>query len=202
MGRGDSCQSCSRQGLIRGDPSLVLTCMVGHPHPPTPFLCFLDRSVVANEPMWVPMWRGGKGAGRIMAMPSGHLSDGRGQGRPAPDQTLDGQNPFDRWLEHGSGPWAGRGEDTAIRVDAAPGWRVQTEFQGVGWGGFVIGKRARRWGVELSVTCGVVRVRYRQLGEEVRLLSQLWPLGSCHHMSLLLPSLQNYAAMKLVKPFS
>lgn len=52
---GDSFQSCSSQHLIRGDPSQVLACVVGHlrtPSPPTPSLplCFLDRSVVAGEP--------------------------------------------------------------------------------------------------------------------------------------------------------
>lgn len=66
VGRGDSSRSCNRQGLIRGDPSLVLTCMVSHPHTPHPStlsLCWLDGSVVANELMWVPMWRcmGGPG---------------------------------------------------------------------------------------------------------------------------------------------
>lgn len=58
VGRGDSCQSCSWQDLIRGDPSLGLTCTVGHPHTAHPSalsLCWLDGSVVANEPMWVPM---------------------------------------------------------------------------------------------------------------------------------------------------
>ena len=37
VGRGDSCQSCSSQGLIRGDPSPGLACVVGHPcTPPSP----------------------------------------------------------------------------------------------------------------------------------------------------------------------
>lgn len=40
----------------------------------------------------------------------------------------------------------------------------------------MIGQRARRWVVELSVAWGVVRVRYRQVVESVSLLSQLWPL--------------------------
>lgn len=38
VGRGGSCQSCGRQGLIRDDPSLVVACTTGHPHtakPPT-----------------------------------------------------------------------------------------------------------------------------------------------------------------------
>lgn len=31
MGRGGSYKFCSRQDLIKGDPSLVLACIAGHP---------------------------------------------------------------------------------------------------------------------------------------------------------------------------
>lgn len=135
VGRGDSCRSCNRQGLIRGDPSLVLTCMVGHPHTPHP-----STLSVGWMGVWWPMSSCGfpcgdawEVLGRVMAMPSGHPSDGRGQGRPAPDQALDDQSPLGRWLEHGRGPWVGGGEDRAIQAAVAPGWRVQAEFQeGVG----------------------------------------------------------------------
>ena len=41
VGRGDSCQSCGSQGLIRGDPSPVLACLVGHPRTPHPPLSLL-----------------------------------------------------------------------------------------------------------------------------------------------------------------
>lgn len=62
--RGDSCQSCSSQRLIRGDPSLVLALVVGHPRTPcslTLSFSFLDGSMVASEP-WVRVSRcGGRG---------------------------------------------------------------------------------------------------------------------------------------------
>lgn len=37
-GTGDSFQSYSSQGLIRGDPSQVLACIAGHPRTPAPQL--------------------------------------------------------------------------------------------------------------------------------------------------------------------
>lgn len=58
MGRGGYCQSCSRQGSIKGAPPLVLGCAVGHPRQPVPSslsLCFLDKGVMIREP-WAAMW--------------------------------------------------------------------------------------------------------------------------------------------------
>ena len=106
VGRGDSCQSCSRQGLIRGDPSLALTCVVGRPHTPHP----ATLSLFSGWHLWWPVspcgflcGAHGRGVARIMAMPSGHLSGGRDHGMPASDQDLGDQSLLGRWLEHGSG---------------------------------------------------------------------------------------------------
>lgn len=120
---GDSFQSYSSQGLIRGDPSQVLACVAGHPRtpsPPTLSLCFLDGSMVANEP-----WAHARGG--IVAMPSSHLSDRRGHGSPG------GQDPLSSGLGQESGPWMD--EETAIQTV----W--PSPFRKV-WG--VVGEGARR----------------------------------------------------------
>ena len=80
VGRGDSCQSCSSQGLIRGDPSPGLAWVVGHPcTPPLPSaLSLLLGQEHGGQRAWGScVWGVWSGVGRIPAVPSGHLSDGR-----------------------------------------------------------------------------------------------------------------------------
>ena len=55
-------------------------------------------------------------------MPSGHLSDRGGQGRPAPGQALGDLSPLGSWLGHGSEPWMDGDEDRAIQAAVAPRW--------------------------------------------------------------------------------
>lgn len=85
-GVGDSFQSYSSQGLIKDYPSQVLACITGHPctpSPPTLSLCTFWTGA------WWPVSPGSMWEGeRIMAMPSGHLSDKEARAGPG------GQNPL------------------------------------------------------------------------------------------------------------
>lgn len=179
MGRGGSSQSSSSQSLIRGDPSQVLACVVGHSRTPCPLtpslsLCFLNRSEVANEP-WVPMVGvGGWGE----SWPCLQATCLMGEVRAGPGD----QSPLGSWLEHGSVAWIDGEEDRAVqaavvprRVDASG---ISAKSRLVWWA-----RAPGGWNVELSEVQGVGR----GLSGGASLPCPVFP-RSHHHMSLLPPS--------------
>lgn len=121
VGRGDSCQSCSSQGLIRGDPSLGLAHTAGHPSiPPTPARSLrFGRERGGQRAPGSRAGQCGRRVGRSAAVPSGHLSDGKGRAWPG-----QGQSPLGSWAEPRGGPWSDGGEARAIQALWPPGKRV------------------------------------------------------------------------------
>lgn len=136
-GAGDSFQSYSSQGLIRGDPSQVLACIAGHPRTPSPPTLSLSTFWTGA---WWPvspgsMWEGA----RIMVMPLGHLSDEEARAGPG------GQNPLGCGWNMKVGPRL-IGEKTGqFRQLSSPTPKLggfQKSFRKV-WA-YVIGKGTRR----------------------------------------------------------